>query len=131
MTSFKEIANAELTERDLPHFNNEWDQPLMRFAMSFNGYRFMTNMPSAENIPAKHGLGEFANLAMQTYEQKQSLPQSLSELRACLFFEGRRWHYLGSAIGAYEAFDKEGKATSYIHALLEAIARKIRDGERT
>ena len=123
MKPFIQITNADLTESDLPLFTNKWDQPLMKFAMSFDGYCFMES-------PTTQRLGSFANQAMRTYEKENSLPQSLSELRACLFFEGRRWHHLGSATGAYEAFDKDGRAMRYIHALLEAIARKIRDGER-
>src|SRR5271166_5264588 len=91
MKPFTEIANAALTERDLPHFMNKWDQPLMQFAMSFDGYCFMES-------PTTLKLGAFANRAMRTYEQEQLLPVSLSELRACLFFEGRRWHHLGSAV---------------------------------
>jgi hypothetical protein len=91
--------------------------------MSFDGYRFMES-------PATAKLGAFANGALRTYEQDKVLPQTLSELRACLFFEGRRWHHVGSAVGGYEAFDVDGRAMTYIHALLEAIAQKIRDGER-
>jgi hypothetical protein len=121
MKLFTEITNTALTECDLPFLRNKWDQPLMQFAMSFDGYRF---------IEGPQRLGAFANRAMRAYEQEKSLPQSLSELRACLFFEGRRWHHVGSAAGSYEAFDKDGRAMRYIHALLEAIARKIRDGER-
>jgi hypothetical protein len=123
MKPFIEITNADLTESGLPLFTNKWDRPLMQFAMSFDGYRFMES-------PTTQQLGAFANQAMRTYEKEKSLPKSLSELRACLFFEGRRWHHVGSAVGGYEAFDKDGRAMKYIHALLEAIARKIRDGER-
>jgi hypothetical protein len=118
---FTETPNAALTERDLPLFRNKWEWSLWQVAMSFDGYRFMES-------PTTQKLGAFANRAMRTYEREKSLPQSLSEIRACLFFEGRRWHYLGSAVGGYEAFDKDGRAMRYIHALLEAIARKIRDG---
>jgi len=117
MKPFKEVPNAALTENDLPLFKGTWDQPLIQFAMSFDGYRFMES-------PTIQKLGAFANRAMRTFEQEGSLPQSLSELRACLFFEGRRRHHVGSG---YEAFDKDGRAMKYIHALLEAIARKIRD----
>jgi hypothetical protein len=154
MKGFTQITNAYLTESDLPLFTNKWDQPLMQFAMSFDGYRFMGS-------PTTQKLGSLANQAMKTYEKENWLPKSLkafgrneraagfipagtrpvagrpslppntlNELRACLFFEGRRWHHVGSAVGGYEAFDKDGRAMRYIHALLEAIARKICDGER-
>ena len=122
MKPFTEIANFTLSERDLPLFTNKWDKPLFQFAMSFDGYQFMKS-------PTIQTLAAFANRAMRTYEQEKSLPQSLSELRACLFFEGRRWHHVGSAVGGYEAFDKDGRAMKYIQALLEAITRKIRDGQ--
>ena len=131
MWPFKEITNADLNERDLPPFNSGWDQPLIKFARSLNGYRYiMDSQPSPENTQAIQRLGALANRAKRAYDEEKSLPQSLSDLRACLFFEERRWHHLGSAVGSYEAFDKGGRAMSYIHALLEAIARRIRGGER-
>jgi hypothetical protein len=123
MKRFTEITNAALTERDLPLVGIEWDMQLFQFAMSFDGYRFMESHTTQK-------LGAFANQAMGTYEQEKALPRSLSELRTCLFFEGRRWRHVGSAVRGYEAFDKDGSAMRYIQALLEAIARKIRDGER-
>ncbi len=92
MKPFTEIPNADLRECDLPLFVNKWDQPLFQFAMSFDGYRFMES-------PTTQKLGAFANQAMRTYEKEGALPKSLSELRACLFFEGRRWHHVGSAVG--------------------------------
>ena len=130
MTPFKEIPNAALTELDLPLANDKWYGPLFQFAMSFDGYRFIASKPSSDNTTALQRLGAFANDAMRTYEQRKLLPQSLSELRACLFFEGRRWHHIGSAAGGYEAFDKGGRAMNYVHALLEAITHKIRCEER-
>ena len=32
------IANANLTEDIIPPFLNGWDKPLIRFALSFDGY---------------------------------------------------------------------------------------------
>src|SRR5208283_4299992 len=106
MKPFKELANAALTVHDLPIVGNQWDQSLFQFAMSFDGYSFMESPGTAK-------LGAIANRAMRTYEQEKSLPQTLSELRACLFFEGRRWRHVGSAVGGYEAFDKDGRAMRY------------------
>jgi hypothetical protein len=129
MWPFKEIANTDLTENDLPHFSGKWDQPLIRFALSFTGYDYFASQPSSDNIPPNRKLGHFANRSLRSYEVEKSLPDSLSQLRACLFFEQRRWHYLRSSVGSYVAFDRDGRAMIYIHALLEAIALKIRAGE--
>jgi len=133
MKPFKEISNAALSEHDLPPVNDKWDKALFQFAMSFDGYCFIASKPTSDNTTAttaQERLGPFANGAMRTYEQRKLLPQSLTELRACLFFEGRRWHHVGSAVGGYEAFDKGGRAMNYVRALLEAIAHKIRCEER-
>jgi hypothetical protein len=125
----KGIANPDLTEQDLPQFTGEWDRPLIQFAWSFNGYEYAALVFSAEHRSPQSKLGTFANRTREAYFQGQSLPRSLSELRACLFFEQRKWHHLGSAAGAYEHYNADGKAMNYIRALLEAIASKVRSGE--
>src|SRR4051794_15362130 len=62
--------------------------------MSFDGYCFIGGSTTQE-------LGGFANRAIQAFQQEKLLPQSLSEFRACLFFEGRRWHHLNRSPGGY------------------------------
>ncbi len=63
------------------------------------------------------GRGELAAMAGRVRRQWTrfgQLPADISELRACLFFEQRRWHYLGG--------EPEGRAREYALALVRAIA---------
>ena len=125
----KGIANPDLTEQDLPQFTGEWDRPLIQFAWSFNGYEYAALVLLPKGQSARSKLSRLSNRTRETYFREQSLPQSLSELRACLFFEQRKWHFLASAVGSYELYNADGKVMNYIRALLEAIATKVRAGE--
>jgi len=103
-----QIANSDLIERDLPSANARWDD-IQEFALSFNGYKYSNKC------------GEFANKAVAAFREDKSLPRSLSDLRACLFFEQRRWRH----------FDEEPDIETmvYIHALIEAIREKVKNKE--
>jgi len=57
-----------------------------------------------------------ANAAAHRYSQEGELPDSLDELRTCLFFEQRRWHHFGAT--------PDGEAQRYFAALLQAIRAK-------
>jgi hypothetical protein len=130
MWPFKAIANADLAEEDLPSFHAEWDAALNQFAGSFDGYEFFAHASGPDNRSPMRRLNNFAKCARQAYFEEHRLPTSLNELRACLFAEQRRWHWLGSAAGSYELYNAEGRVMEYIHALLDAIAKKVRAGER-
>lgn len=78
------------------------------FALSFNGYEEIST----------DGCGKLANRVQQEFRQDAgSLGNyGLTELRASLFFEQRRFHHFGWNPGPNEL--------TYIRALLEAIRRK-------
>ncbi|GFP19938.1 hypothetical protein HKBW3S03_01442 [Candidatus Hakubella thermalkaliphila] len=101
----KEILNSELTEQDLPPSNAEWAD-IWRFALSFDGYKH------------SHKCGKLANATVAAFRKDKSLPKSLSDLRACLFFEQRRWRHFGE--------DPDKETMVYIQALIEAIREKVR-----
>ena len=102
----REISNEELKLQDLPEdvtpLNTFW-----LFCHTFNGYEAFNN----------EGCGLMANKALQTWENEQSLPQDLSELRGCLFFEARRWRHFG--------YDPDPQTLFYLKALLEALRRVL------
>lgn len=106
-----EIANAELTERDIPAPDAEWHS-IGRFALSFNGY---------EHWGSFQKCAEVGNRAAELYRAERVLPKSLTELRTCLFFEQRRWRHFG--------FDPDEEAMDYIHGLVEHIRAKVRAKE--
>jgi len=106
-----EIANVNLTEKDLPPPNAEYCGVIERFALSFDGYNYWGSFEKC---------GEISNNSAQTYREKGILPSSLTDLRTCLFFEQRRWRHFS------EYPDKDTMA--YIHTLVEAIRIKVQNG---
>ncbi len=106
-----EIANADLTEGTLPPCNAEWSE-IGGFALSFNGYDHWGSFETC---------AEIANRWRDAYRAEGSLPDSLTELRTCLFFEQRRWRHFG--------LDPDEEGTDYIHALVERIRERVRSGD--
>ena len=102
-----EIPNNKLTENDLPPPNVDWT-PVRLFALSFNGYDKWGSFGKCADI---------ANDSLEKWREKEILPNSLTEIRTCLFFEQRRWTHSGS--------DPDEEAMIYLHALVETIRRKI------
>ena len=49
------------------------------------------------------------------------MPAALADLRACLFFEQRRWHHFGDT--------PDEESMTYIWALVEAIRNRVLAGE--
>ena len=105
------IANADLTENDLPAPNADWGK-IGRFALSFNGYEYWGSFAKC---------GEIANKSAKIYRETKVLPGSLSELRTCLFFEQRAWRHYGEI--------PDEQAMIYIHALIKSIALRISLGQ--
>ncbi len=106
-----EIANAELTEFDVPFSGAPWAE-IGRFALSFNGYEYWGSFEKC---------AEIANRWRGVYRAEGSLSDSLTELRTCLFFEQRRWRHFG--------LEPDEEGTAYIHALVERIRERVRSGE--
>jgi hypothetical protein len=104
-----EIANADLRESDLPPPEAEWHE-VGRFALSFNGYEWCGSFGQC---------AEVANRNLEAFREEGALPDSLAELRTCLFFEQRRWRHFG--------LDPDEEAMLYVRALLGEIRRAVRD----
>ena len=102
------IENIELTESDLPPPRATWRR-IQKFAITFNGYEYHGEFLSLANV---------ANEATSIYRKHKRLPAGLSDLRACLFFEFRRWHHLGEK--------PHRPAMIYIRALVENIRGIVR-----
>lgn len=82
-------------------------EDIIRFAYTFDGY-------------AHYGMeacAALANAALSAYYHHETLPDDLTELRACLFFEARRWTLYQSA--------PDTKATIYIFALIDRIKTMV------
>jgi hypothetical protein len=110
----KGIPNSELQLEQIPH-PDDWGS----FSATFNGYRW------AERVLGGSGKGiKFANSWLQKWLTDKTLPPTLSELRACLFFEGRRDHWV------YSDEDRPEEMEAYCRALIEAIREKVMRDER-
>lgn len=121
------IPNPDLNEGVLPPPGADL-RTIWKFARKFDGYQYIEahpppDPPASGNLVA--WLGRLANPALGAYHRDGSLPKTLSELRACLFFESRRVHHLGSAKGGYD----EAAWSPYIHALVKAIRLQVQAGE--
>lgn len=107
---YGEISNSDLREGDVTPPDAGWHD-IGRFALSFNGY---------EACGSFEKCAEVANRWLDAYRADGALPDSLNELRTCLFFEQRRWRHYG--------YDPDGEATRYIGALLEGIREMVLAG---
>jgi hypothetical protein len=108
-SGFREILNLELTLDHVPAPDADYYDVISEFALTFNGYDYYPD--TCEDI---------ANRALERFGDCGAVPDSLSELRACLFYEQRRWRHFGE--------DPDSEAPAYIHALVDAIRTKVAAG---
>ncbi len=81
---------------------------IVEFAYSFDGYAHFGMEKCAE----------VANAALSTFYHSQVLPDDIDTLRACLFFEARRW-------SLYQK-EPDNKGLIYIHALIDRLAKRLK-----
>jgi hypothetical protein len=108
---FDQIASQDLTEGDLPPPDARWWR-ICEFALTFDGYDYWGSFDKCSEI---------GNHWAASYAEQQALPESLTELRTCLFFEQRRWHHVGD--------DPDDDSIRYIWALIESIRSKVMAGD--
>jgi len=108
------IANSDLTEKQIPSPNAEW-KDIIVFARSFDGYEYWGSFKEC---------AEVANIGAMAWHEGRRLPNSLTDLRTCLFFEQRFW---GSQDEFVPVPDEEPMI--YIHALIEEIRCKVQKCE--
>jgi len=102
------VPHYALTRSDVPSLRAEFDD-IIAFAYSYDGYeRF-----------GLEGCGTLANDTLTRFLATQTLPRDLDALRACLFFEARRWIVMER--------EPDTRARLYVGALLEAIEAALDD----
>ena len=101
---FERIPNKKLKKTAVPDITADWLEIVM-FALTFNGYEAFPN----------DGCSELANKVSDEFDKVPAILEgmTLTELRACLFFEQRRQHHIGD--------DPWPNDLIYIGALLDAI----------
>lgn len=108
------VPHRSLGSDDVPSARADFDE-IVTFAYTFDGY---------ERFGAT-GCGELANATLTGFLDDRTLPADLDALRACLFFEARRWIVLER--------EPDTRARLYVGALLTRIAERldqIADGAR-
>ena len=106
----KDVPNTELQGYLLPHPGASWGE-ISGFAHTLNGY---------ERWGSFEKCSEIANEILEEYKTSGDLPNNLTNLRTCLFFEARRWRHYG--------YEPDEEAMHYIRALLEAIRACVQSG---
>ena len=105
------VAPSDLTPETFPK-RGAYLKDIVPLAYTFDGY-------------AHFGMeccAEICNAALSSYYRTDELPSDLATLRACLFFEARRW-------SLYDT-EPDTKARIYIHALIDAIAEQVKKVKR-
>lgn len=102
------IPNEDLEEPMLPAPFADW-KLISPFAFSFHAYEYYGDFGKCAQL---------ANGAVKSFKGNNSLPQTLTELRVCLFFEQRR--------KVHQSVDFDEEKMRYIHALVEAIRGKVK-----
>jgi hypothetical protein len=100
------VANEDLEITTFPKRRDPFDT-IVKFAYSFDGYAHFGTEKCAE----------IANAALSTFYHTQVLPDDINVIRACLFFEARRWTL-------YQK-EPDNKGLIYIHALIDRLAKKL------
>jgi hypothetical protein len=109
---FRGIPNDQLTEEDIPPPEASW-MAIVDFASTWDAYIYWGS-------PKK--CAEIANTWAKRYYEEGKLPETLEELRTCLFFEWRQWRHLGDP--------PPKEAMRYVWDLVEAIRRKVRERQQ-
>ena len=105
------IPGDALRSRHVPANDADWDE-IIEFAHTFDGY---------EHFGSNEACGNFCNAALERFDAIGEIPATLDELRACLFYEARRWRH------AY--LEGPGEAERpYVSALLSAIRQHAEQG---
>src|SRR5207244_12605185 len=94
-----QIQTGELRPQDLPTTYGDWSD-YARFAVTF--------------APRdREGCREFATSAFARWRRTGEVPRMLQELRACLWFEQRRWRFMGR--------EPDAAGMQYAAALIRAM----------
>lgn len=94
----------------VPAEDAPWSPDIARFASTFDGYR---------EFGGVEPLGDFANECRERWSADGALPDGIDRLRACLFFEQRRFRHFGEP--------PRGDDDRYVRALLAAIRSSAAD----
>lgn len=104
----EEIHNTDLRLDQIPPIDSDYSD-IADFALTFDGYNRIKD------------IALFANKILAGFQNDQAIisKHTLTELRACLFYEQRRHRHFGE--------DPKGADRDYINRLLLEITKRIHD----
>jgi hypothetical protein len=94
------VPNAQLQLATIPERGDPWDA-VSSLSLSYDGYAYWDDVT------------ELATRSIRSWTRDRAVPGTIDEIRACLFYEQRRWHHFGE--------DPSGRGARYIGALLDAL----------
>lgn len=94
------VPNGQLRVHAIPDHSDSWDA-VSSFSLSYDGYAYWDDV------------SELATRSIRGWTRSRTLPGSIDELRACLFYEQRRWHHFGE--------EPNGRGAQYVWALLDGL----------
>jgi hypothetical protein len=98
-----QIQTGELRAQDLPTTYGDWSD-YARFAVTF--------APKD-----RESCREYATSAFAHWRSTSEVPRGLQELRACLWFEQRRWRFMGR--------EPDAEGMQYAAALIRAMRNHL------
>ncbi len=98
------VPNAQLRVHGIPERGDTWDA-VSSFSLSYDGYAYWDDVC------------ELATRHIRNWTRHHTLPVSIDEVRACLFYEQRRWHHFGE--------DPNGRGEQYVWALLDTLRNLV------
>jgi hypothetical protein len=98
-----QIQTGELRSTDLPNSWGEWSD-YAKFALTFS--------PSDREL-----VRELASDAFARWRRTGDVPRRLDELRACLWFEQRRWRFMGR--------EPDAEGMRYANALIRGMRGQL------
>jgi hypothetical protein len=101
------VADDNLDITTFPKRRDPFDS-IVKFAYTFDGYAHFGMEKCAE----------IANAALSTFYHTQVLPDDIDVIRACLFFEARRWTLYKK--------EPDNKGMIYIHALIDRLEKQLK-----
>jgi hypothetical protein len=102
----RSVPHRSLVRDDVPDPRDDFET-IVAFAYTFDGYAHF----------GMEACGALANRTLTRFLADRTLPADLDELRACLYFEARRWIVLEA--------EPDTRARLYVGALLDRLAEKL------
>jgi len=98
------LPNVQLRVHGIPDRGDSRDT-VSSFALTYDGYAYWDDVT------------ELATRSIRAWTRHRLLPDTIDEIRGCLFYEQRRWHHFGE--------EPTGRGALYLWALLDSLRHLV------